>query len=135
MSWKPDAAWVENIIDNPRFQDPADVAMATEFVVEMLKKQPREDLETPRMLVLSTAHVTAETVRLFRYHPSSLPLHFRKGVNYGWFIPLYELDEDDLNSWRPDLLAIRSLAEANDCTWIMLDRDAEIVPDLPTYES
>lgn len=100
-------------------------------------------LETSRMLVLSTAHITQETSqRLFdkcgdhlTYDDrDALPVVFLKG-EYGYLLPLIG-EDDDRERWAaiPDLAAIRTLAEANGCTWIMLDRDGEMVDELPSYD-
>ncbi|BCM87786.1 hypothetical protein [Methylobacterium indicum] len=94
-------------------------------------------LETPKMLVLRTSHVERRTsLRLDKVLSSKGPICFNKG-EYGWFIPIIpwnEMDQAERANWTPDLMAIRRLAENNGCTWIMLDRDADTIDVLTTYE-
>lgn len=96
-------------------------------------------LETPKMLVLSTAHIRQETDTNFRLMTDDVPSIFypkvfqNEGVEYGWFIPLIEGDEWS-HTVSDDLVAIRKLAEEQGCTWIMLDRDGETTEELPTYD-
>jgi len=102
-----------------------------------------QDLETPRMLVLSTGHVTRGTARdledycnpgtLGEHRPRTVPIAFAKG-EYGWIIAILPDREEDFARWTDDLLAIRKLAIEAGCTWIMLDRDADTVEGLPTYD-
>lgn len=102
-------------------------------------------LETPRMLMLSTGHLTLDTAQRINAdqrrvcqepRDEDLPLLFRKGDD-GWFIPIIGDVAETLED-RPgcpaDLIAIRKLAEANGCTWIMLDRDGPVVDALPSYD-
>jgi len=101
--------------------------------------KPAPGLETPRMLVLSTAHITQHTNDLFQMMTDDVPLFFTKdtrgdpGDNAGWIIPIVG-DEPFPHTCPADLLAIRELAESAGCTWIMLDRDGPVVDGLPSYE-
>lgn len=100
--------------------------------------EPREALETPRMLVLSTAHITHRTsLILDGKRPGPKPLLYPKG-EYGWFIPIIDplgYDSGEDVRWSlPDLLAIRQFAQAAGCGWIMLDCDGDTLEGLPTYE-
>ena len=116
---------------------PEMVAAHRETVTEAedVLRNPTVGLETPRMLVLSTAHVTKETALRFQGNwRNELPPFYAKG-EYGWIIPL-QSDGNGEERWQycSDLLMIRRLAEANGCTWVMLDRDADVVDALPSYD-
>lgn len=106
-------------------------------------EEANPDRETPRMLVLSTAHITEITaMRLNRKvkglltgdERALLPVVYEKG-EYGYIMPLIG-EDDDRQRWLAftDLSAIRKLAEAAGCTWIMLDQDADTVDGLPVYD-
>ena len=96
-------------------------------------------LETPKMLVLSTAHIRRSTSDNFDLLTDDVPdIFYEKKAptadyGLGWFIPIGpEIEWSHMVS--DDLVAIRKLAEAQGCTWIMLDRDGDIIEELPTYE-
>ena len=99
-----------------------------------------EGLETPKMLVLSTAHIRRETDSNLDPFTDSVPGTFypklvggRDGETYGWFIPIGpEIEWSHMVS--DDLVAIRKLAEREGCTWIMLDRDGDTTLELPQYD-
>ena len=94
-------------------------------------------LETPRMLVLSTSHVTRATSSNFDMQCDDVPTFYPKtypdGEQVGWIIPI-----DPTMPWShmvsADLVAIRALAELNGCTWIMLDRDGDVIDELPSFD-
>lgn len=92
--------------------------------------------EPELMLVLSSAHVTKHTAWNFANQTDDAPEIFYEkmflGQPDGWLIPIgpHHLWSHMITA---DLVAIRKLAEARGCRWIMLDPDADIVPDLPTY--
>lgn len=44
-----------------------------------------------------------------------------------------EIAEDDAEPAPEPLLALWRYAEQHNCTYILLDRDADLVPGLPTY--
>lgn len=100
---------------------------------------PDPQLETPRMLVLSTSHITAETNTMFAFCTDDVPQFFPKAPwgapddNLGWIIPLVE-GEPFPHTCPGDLLGIHLLAIQHGCTWIMLDRDGPVVASLPTYD-
>lgn len=94
-------------------------------------------LETPRMLVLSTSHITKETDSNFENNTDDVPTFYPKtywdGEKVGYIIPLVR-DYPWSHMISADLVAIRKVAEAAGCTWIMLDRDGEQIEGLPTYD-
>lgn len=124
-------------------QPAACVAQGLAAVATRLRElEASKGLETPRMLVLSTAHITEETSECLDNSAISseqrVPLHFAKG-EYGFLIPIIPFepgDVEDRERWEayPDLAAIRAVAEAAGCSWIMLDRDADTVDGLSTYD-
>jgi hypothetical protein len=96
--------------------------------------------EIIKMLTLSTAHITEETANELDTEAKScglsdIPFAVYREDDYGWFICLSShlelLDEIYLPE---DFKACCYLAKENDCEWLRLDRDGEIVPDLPTYD-
>jgi hypothetical protein len=87
--------------------------------------------EVASMLVLSTAHITESTNSDFACMTDDIPLFFEKG-EYGWFIPIVK-GQAWPHTCPAELLEIRKLAEAKQCSWIMLDRDGPVV-DLPTFD-
>lgn len=79
------------------------------------------------MLVLSTAHVTEHTCNTFL--PQWQGPAWQKG-GYGWF--LYVVDNTD--ELPTDLEACLHLARSRGCFWVMLDRDAPAIIQLPTFD-
>lgn len=90
-----------------------------------------------RMLDLSTAHITEETDEwldeavTYETYPI---IAYQKG-DYGWIVHVPdEWDEEAVKDIPADLLALLVFAKARRCHWIMLDRDAFAVDELPQYE-
>ncbi|MCI1271665.1 MAG: hypothetical protein LKM31_10810 [Sphingobium sp.] len=81
-----------------------------------------------RMLVLSTANVTAETCNVY-LHTAPFAA-FEKG-DYGWFVYVPIDLPDDLPA---DLAGCFDVASRAGVDWIMLDRDAQEHPGLPAYD-
>lgn len=80
-------------------------------------------LEITKMLVISTGHLTEETC-------NSGKIGYEKG-EYGVFVWVPpEVDEDA----PQDLRVCHHLARINDCDWLMFDRDADTVDELPLYD-
>ncbi|PZR92285.1 MAG: hypothetical protein DI537_13955 [Stutzerimonas stutzeri] len=96
-------------------------------------------LETPKMLVLSTAHITAWTARNFDLLTDDVPdIFFPKlsphdDEELGWIIPIGP-DIEWSHMVSEDLVAIRKVAEREGCSWIMLDRDGDTIEELPSYD-
>lgn len=96
-------------------------------------------IEIPKVLELSTAHISEETDSNFRLMTDDVPRIFypktsgSDGTQYGWIIPIGpEIEWSHMVS--ADLVAIRKVAEENGCTWIMLDRDGDQIDGLDVYE-
>ena len=78
-----------------------------------------------KMLDLSTGHVSAETAARL----DAGNFGYVKG-EYGWIVPTLRLS----NEVPDDLAKVMAYARDLDCSWIMFDRDADIIPDLPTFD-
>jgi hypothetical protein len=83
-----------------------------------------------QMLVLSTAHLTEETCNTFL--PAWDGPAYQKG-EYGWFVyGFYGFgNTDDLPT---DLEAVLQYAMCCGVEWLMFDRDASTIPNLPTFD-
>lgn len=93
-----------------------------------------ELLEIRKILVLSTAHVTAETAILLNETDcQKWPLVGGPYSEYGWFVSAHDGDALDRET-SPDLIAVIAYAKSKDCSMILFDRDADTVDELPTYE-
>ncbi|MFX8648972.1 hypothetical protein ABTM34_20010, partial [Acinetobacter baumannii] len=55
---------------------------------------------------------------------------FAKG-DYGWFV---HVPDDEPEALPAELGACLALARSRRCTWIMFDRDADIVSALPVHD-
>lgn len=97
-------------------------------------------LETHKMLVLSTAHLTEKTAKAIEEAAEELPPFctidwapsFMRAEGWIWYV-----GEENPVVTRPfpdEFAALFSLAMENGCTWLMLDRDADPADNLPTYE-
>ncbi|MCC2248928.1 hypothetical protein JUJ52_03015 [Virgibacillus sp. AGTR] len=93
------------------------------------------DYETPRMLVLSTAHLTNDDRKWLNeqtVHNNPRLVVYPKS-EYGWFIPIIE-DSDFLKEDVPEnIVKLLQFTRVTRCTWLMLDRDADIINELPIY--
>ena len=100
-------------------------------------------MEIYKMLVLSTGHITDETGRALekRYDHDAWNVHVWQDdfciydkEEFGWWINLSDITEAELSSCPEDFAACCRLAMQNDCEWLCLDCDGEVVDCLPTYE-
>ncbi len=108
----------------------------------------REDigLETPRMLVLSTAHITRDTNERFTprwalgrtydappaARPADLLREGRVRLDPADH-PRRGRDPGGIDDCPDDLRAVLTFAHDVGCTWVMLDQDGDGVEGLPTY--
>ena len=91
-------------------------------------------MEISKMLTISTAHISEETARLLDIEPDNdnMQLTVYNKADFGWFVYVSEYFEDcDIPD---DLRKCLELAKENNCTWLCLDCDAEIVDGLDFYE-
>lgn len=83
------------------------------------------------MLDISTGHITKETNSFLQEQVNSGSnsrfIVYEKG-DYGYFFPVLLEERDDLPQ---DLLRLLNYANVRRCSWVMLDRDGQIVVDLP----
>lgn len=100
----------------------------------LLQHQPEKET----MLVLSISHITEEinnallqgNFGTFSYYPKEAGFDIN-----GFFIYVPHKDENLKSFDLPDCVeGIFRYAQSHDSEWILLERDAEIRPDLPVYE-
>ncbi len=77
-----------------------------------------------KFLDLSTAHVTKETARLL-----DAKLCYAVNTGTGWFI--FVLPE---NPDVADLAAVFDLARKSDCDYVLMDCDADVLEELPSWD-
>ncbi|PZP71801.1 hypothetical protein [Methylorubrum populi] len=109
-------------------EDDQEHAMLTDVEVRLVSP----GLELPRMLVLSTSHLRQETAQLLEADEAGVIRH-EKG-EYGWIIPIIDNPSNEPPPNLTDLVGIYGLARSVGATWIMLDRDADTVDGLETWE-
>ena len=100
-------------------------------------------MEISKMLTISTAHIRKDTAEFIenvcRDNTLSKLIVYDKTARYngcseeyGWFI-YCNVALPDLNV-PEDLLKVMCFARDNDCAWLCLDRDGEILDYFETYE-
>jgi hypothetical protein len=90
--------------------------------------------EIDKVLVISTAHVTPKTLRIYGFEQHVEP-HFRVGYHpYGFW--LYAAADDELEGGDvfDDITAIRAYARSLGCRYINVDADGEVSPNLKEYD-
>ena len=86
-----------------------------------------------RMLVLSTAHITQQTSELLAADAMGELVVYPKN-GYGFFVLVPTEESQTVSDCTEDLQACMALAKESGCQWLMLDRDAETIETLPTYD-
>ena len=100
-------------------------------------------MEISKILTISTAHITEETAKFIDNvcednNLSNLVVYNKSAkyiggtAQYGWFI-YCNVALPDLNVPK-DLLKIMCFTRDNNCDWLCLDRDGEVVDGLDEYE-
>jgi hypothetical protein len=93
-------------------------------------------LEFRKILVLSTAHVTAKTAAMLNSTPQpKWPVCGGPYGPWGWFI--YAHDEncgEGADAIPDDLFAVLTFARAQGCDNVLFDADADVIDDLPEYD-
>lgn len=93
-----------------------------------------------KTLELSTAHISQETNSLLLESQTTdchFPLIVYNKPDYGYWIVVpseasdWEYAQDHIPK---ELMGILQYAKERDCSWVMLDRDAYEIEELPTYE-
>ena len=90
-----------------------------------------------RVLTVSTAHISAETdEKLCNGDMDEAGMSVYEKGEFGWFLFVDPVVECFWYKEKipEDLMSCIRLAQANHCEWLCLDRDAEILSELPTYE-
>lgn len=90
-----------------------------------------------KTLQLSTYHISMNTKDWIDESLAGiLPITIYEKSIYGWFIlvPQIKEDADRLSQIPNDLRGIIEYALKQDCTWVMLDCDADTIPELPTFD-
>lgn len=86
-------------------------------------------LEMQPLLILSTSHVSETTARMLDATPvTNWPAPGGHYNGYGWF--LYAGHDEG----PEDLRKLFDFARNNLCHYILLDRDASVVEELPVYD-
>ena len=91
-------------------------------------------MEITKMLTLSTAHITKDTAKLLEVEPNTdeMQLCVYNKADFGWFIYVNDFLED--RGIPDDLYKCLELAKENDCNWLCLDCDGDVVDELEVYE-
>jgi hypothetical protein len=100
-------------------------------------------MEISKMLTISTCHITKETAKFIdnvcKDNNLSILIVYDKSAKYsdctekyGWFI-YCNVALPDLNV-PEDLLKVMCFTRDNNCDWLCLDRDGEVVDGLDVYE-
>lgn len=93
-----------------------------------------------KMLTLSTAHVSEDTAALLedtlQQTLGTAPFICFQKDDYGWFVhvPADVSMRESLDTFPEDLRTCMDHARAEGCTWLMFDRDADLVEGLPAYD-
>lgn len=94
-------------------------------------------MDITKVLTISTAHITEETDRKLQDESevNNMCISVYDKAEYGYWIYIDPYDRLMRNENIPvDLLNCIKLAQQNDCRWLCLDCDGEVVPELPTYD-
>ena len=136
-------AWLVHIEKNagkPEFETNLALDVLTKNGFDRKAELWREELE--KVLTISTAHITEATSELLDANEARDTVSYTKD-EYGWLVYVPEAmaptpgnnEGEDPSENRPmDLHACMLFACKLGCTWLMLDRDAEQIDELTTYE-
>lgn len=93
-----------------------------------------KSLEISKMLTLSTAHIKKSTADFLNDSDGTGLISYMK-KEFGWFIYLNtEYIKEIASSIPEDLERVIKFAQDNDCLWLCLDRDGNLIKELPAYE-
>lgn len=114
-----------------------------EYLLTVHESNVRTDLEISRALICSTAHITASDDDLFdkasQFIIPSSPI-LCDSFPYGYWIYVnpsptaFYFHQLVAFGYSLALVALLKLAHDNNCLWIKLDRDGDIIPGLETFE-
>lgn len=98
-------------------------------------------VEIHRIPFISTAHLTQDVADMFTQQGDDNPWCPCAGFEYGYFLFLDALENDDTVETPRCLIDIRDWLSSQEeagvvfnSRWVRLDRDAAPVPGLPTYD-
>lgn len=91
---------------------------------------------TSMMMSLSTGHITEATSQMLNDTPdTSWPVTGGTYGGYGYFFSTYQARERPRDLDIPDdLWALLCYALENQCSYLMLDQDADLIDGLPQYD-
>ena len=136
-------AWLVHIEKNtgkPEFETNLALDVLTKNGFDRKAELWREELE--KVLTISTGHVTEATATLLDANEAAGTVSYTKD-EYGWlvYVPMnmpekpHVDDEDDPIGQRPaDIHTCMLFACKLGCTWLMLDKDATLIDELPAYK-
>lgn len=95
-------------------------------------------MDISSMLTVSTSHISAATATKLDLSQETNGdigiIYFNKG-DYGWFIWLADYDDYYTDSRIPiDLLKVMKFAKAQNCCWLCLDCDGEVLDYLTVFD-
>lgn len=95
-------------------------------------------MEISKMLTISTAHIHPHHAEILfdKVRDNSAEMIVYEKCEYGWFIYTGEFvfKDWDLSKIPSSVKDCMRFARNNGCDWLCLDRDGELVDDLPEYE-
>lgn len=92
--------------------------------------------EIDRMLTLSTAHISPETVKKLRNNPETdeLCMTVYPKAGFGWYVYFSGLPQSTIARLPEDLKVCITAAQNMDCAVLCFDCDASPLAYLPVYE-
>ena len=111
----------------------SEIAMAQAVLAKHGAPANKLPFAVSKMLSLSTAHLEKATADALTNGFSFGQTVYDKDV-YGWWIALPDLSDPPEEVESPSLRAVLERAKLLGCEWLMLDSDAEILDDLPSYD-
>lgn len=90
------------------------------------------------MLEVSTANINEDTAKWLvqqakKTEDNKMDLIVYEKGTYGMFIPIY-IDMFKGKDIPDQLIFLIGYAVGKGCSWVMIDRDAEVIDELPTYD-
>ncbi|MBD7970327.1 DUF5983 family protein [Paenibacillus gallinarum] len=110
-----------------------DLAGSTLYFAPCASAPSLNHIENETMVTISTAHITEEVNSILLDDEIQGLIQYKKG-DYGYFIYVPTEEKDETLEFPECIQSILNYAHQHDATWIMLDRDAAITPELQTYE-
>ena len=84
-------------------------------------------------LTLSTAHVPEQFAQLLdKEHVVNWPVCGGPFDAYGWF--MFADDENHNQTIPEEIMAVFAYARSLNCNYVLFDMDADVIPELPTWD-